>query len=468
MSKELLRRVPIFADVAESEIDRLYALSEEAPIRAGEVLVEEGTPPGPIWVILEGTFEVTKHADTQDIVLSVRKSGELVGEMAVVEQVPRTATVRAIEDGRVLRISQDAFFSVLAKSPQAVKALLHQVASRLRNIERLLVQNMKMASLGTFSAGLAHELNNPAAAVARSSDQLRDALGDWHTRTRQLNSLIFSPAQQKQLDALREELDRQAESPVILDSLERSDREEEIQTWLEAHDIDPDDSWEIADVLVSSGWGANRLEGIAAQFSPEQLVCVIPWLASGGSAYSLLADVSRGAKRISEIVRTVKNYSYLDQSPVQQIDVTTGIEDTLRILSYKITPGITIKREYAPDLPRIEAYASELNQVWTNIVENALDAMQGNGELKLRAYPEGKNVVVEIVDNGPGIPPDVQKQVFDPFFTTKPQGLGTGLGLHIVYNIVVDKHHGLVSLTSRPGETIFKVTLPIQLARSSA
>jgi signal transduction histidine kinase len=466
MSKEFLRRVPIFTELNDSELDALYASGVETPVAAGEVLVEEGTPPGPIWVILDGTFEVTKRTDTQDIVLSLRKAGDLVGEMAVLEQVPRTATVRALEDSRVLRIDPDAFFAVLSQSPAAVRAVLHGVASRLRNIERLLVQNMKMASLGTLTAGLAHELNNPAAAVARSSDQLHDALDEWQRWTGQLSRQALDKEQLLQLDSLRDELDTRADTPLILDSLERSDREEELQAWLDERGID--NSPELAHLLVSSGWKPAALDSIAVNFTLEQLASIIPWLAYGGSTYSLLADVSSGAHRLSEVVKTFKNYSFLDQAPVQRVDVTRGLEDTLRILSYKLTPGITIRREYAPNLPIIEAYASELNQVWTNIIENALDAMQGKGELKLRAYASGMSVVVEIIDNGPGIPEDIWQQVFDPFFTTKAQGLGTGLGLHIVYNVVVEKHHGLIDFTSRPGETVFRVTLPLQLARPAA
>lgn len=466
MNIELLRQVQVFAGLAESDLEQLYASGQEISLKPGEVLVEEGSPPGPIWVILDGSFEVTKRADTQDIVLSVRKPGDLVGEMAVLGQVPRTATVRALESSRVLRISPEVFLTVLAANPSVVHAVIRQVSARLRNIERLLVQNAKMASLGTLSAGLAHELNNPAAAVARSSDQLRDTLSNWQFWTGRLNRLSLSTEQLDHLEGLREELNTRAESPLVLDSLERSDREEEFQSWLQDHNID--EAWELAHLLTSSGWSPSTLEDIAGVFSEKQIPPVISWLAYGNSTYSLLADVRTGAHRISEVVRAVKDYSYLDESPVQQIDITRGLEDTLQILSYKIPPGIVITREYETGLPRIEAYARELNQVWTNLIENAVDAMGGNGALKLRAYASGKNVVVEVIDNGPGISPDIEKQVFDPFFTTKPQGLGTGLGLHIVYNIVVEKHRGLVDFTSRPGETIFRVTLPVALARKEA
>ena len=221
-------------------------------------------------------------------------------------------------------------------------------------------------------------------------------------------------------------------------------------------------------MLVSFGWEVGELDEVAGHFSEEQVPLVISWLAFGCQAHALLDEVGKGATRISEIVKAVKGYSYLDQAPVQQVDIHKGLEDTLIILKHKLKSGITLKREYAPNLPRIEAYASELNQVWTNIIDNAADAMQGQGEITLRTYAKGDDVVVEITDTGPGIPPDVQAHIFEAFYTTKPQGVGTGLGLHIAYNIVVDKHNGRIEVESKPGATTFRVTLPVQLARSQA
>ena len=184
--------------------------------------------------------------------------------------------------------------------------------------------------------------------------------------------------------------------------------------------------------------------------------------------YALLDEVSKSAERISEVVKAVKTYSYLDQAPVQNVDIHEGLENTLIILKYKLKGGVQVTRDYAQDLPRIEAYASELNQAWTNIIDNAIDAMQGQGKLHLRTYRQGEDaVVVEITDNGPGIPPEIQPRIFEPFFTTKPPGVGNGLGLHITYNIIVNKHRGQIKVTSRPGETCFHVTLPIQLRRAS-
>jgi len=233
--------------------------------------------------------------------------------------------------------------------------------------------------------------------------------------------------------------------------------------WLDDHGVEQ--AWELAPVLVSLGWEVEQLEELTADFPDDKLRVVMPWLANGSSSYRLLDEVQSSAERISDIVKAVKTYTFLDQAPIQQIDIHEGLENTLIILRHKLKTGVNVKREYDPNLPHIEAYGSELNQVWTNIIDNAIDAMNGQGEITLRTYARNENVIVELSDNGPGIPPDVQQRIFEPFFTTKGPGTGTGLGLHIVYNIVVDKHHGQITVTSKPGETCFQVTLPIKLAR---
>jgi signal transduction histidine kinase len=466
MSKEFLRRLPLFAELAEADLDRLYKMAKPTPIKRGEVLIQEGDVGESLYVILDGEFEVTKRSGKQDVFLGVRKSGDVIGEMSLVEQAPRTASIRALVDGRVLEVGRPAFLTMLSCSPSAIGITLKTFSSRLSSTQCLLEQNEKMAVLGRMSAELTHELNNPAAAVRRSSDQLRAALSEWERLGVELGRLTFTPDQSEKLSALREEMETHAGTPPALDPLDRSDQEQDVQTWLEDRDIDR--AWELAPMLVSFGWEVGELDEVAGHFSEEQVPLVISWLAFGCQAHALLDEVGKAATHISTIVKAVKGYSYLDQAPVQQVDVHKGLEDTLVILKPKLKSGITIKREYAPDLPHIEAYASELNQVWTNIIDNAADAMHGQGEITLRTYAEGDDVVVEITDSGPGIPPDVQAHIFEPFYTTKPQGEGTGLGLHIVYNIIVEKHNGRIEVNSKPGATTFRVTLPVQLARSQA
>jgi signal transduction histidine kinase len=461
-TKEFLRPLPLFSSLEEQDLDTLTALAEPRTIAAGELLMEQDSPGDALYVVLDGQFEVTKRSGKQDVVLGLRGSGEMLGEMSLLEQAPRMASVRAVRDSRVLAISRPAFYQLLASNPSAVFAILRTFITRLRSTEQLLVHQEKMAALGTLSAGLAHELNNPAAAVRRSAGQLREVLAEWQRTSADLDMLTFDPAQSARLSALRGEMARHT-TTATYDALARSDMESDMESWLDEHGVEQ--GWELAPVLVSLGWGADHLDELAGEFTPEQLRVVVPWLANGSSAYSLLDEVQGSAERISEIVKAVKTYSYLDQAPIQQVDIHDSLENTLVILKHKLKSGVHVTRDYAPDLPRIEAYGSELNQVWTNLIDNAIDAMQGKGEITLRTYARNDSVIVEISDNGPGIPPDVQQHIFEPFFTTKGPGAGTGLGLHIVYNIIVDKHHGQITLTSEPGKTCFQVTLPVKLAR---
>jgi signal transduction histidine kinase len=286
-------------------------------------------------------------------------------------------------------------------------------------------------------------------------------VNDWLRAATELNRFDFDTVQAQRLDELRNELIDRAGYTGDLDPLTRSDREGEAQTWLEDHQIDQ--AWELAPALVALGWNENDLAQLDRIFSRDQAAAVMRWLAHGCAVYALLGDIGLSTQRISEIVRAVKEYSYLDQAPVQEVDVHEGLENTLVILRHKLKQGVRIVRAYSPDLPRIEAHGSELNQVWTNIIDNAVYAMQGQGELTLRTSAHDGFVEVEIGDTGHGIPPEIQARIFEPFFTTKPPGSGTGLGLNITYNIVTQQHGGEIRVESRPGDTRFIVMLPIRL-----
>jgi signal transduction histidine kinase len=460
-----LRRVPLFAGLAEEDLEQLYRMAETVSLDAGELVFEEGSPGDALYVVLDGELEVSKRQGGQDVVLAVRGVGDFIGEMSLLEQAPRSASVRTLRETRLLMISQAAFDTLLSCSPSAYLTMLRTVTSRLRSTESMLVQSEKMAALGTLAAGLAHELNNPSAAIVRSTAQLRDALSDRERSATELGALT-DPRQINMLDALQEETVRRTAArtaaPTPSDPLSLSDQEGELQEWLEDHGVEQ--AWEFSPVLVSFGWDRDELEQLAEHFSRARLPVVVRWLAAGSSVYGLLEEVVKSAEELSEIVKAVKTYSYLDQAPIQDVDIRESLENTLVILRPKLKAGISITRDYADDVPRIEAYGSELNQVWTNIIDNAIDAMQGQGELVLRAYTKDGEVAVETIDNGPGILPEVQPRIFEPFFTTKAPGAGTGLGLHIAYNIVVHKHRGQIQVASRPGETCFRVVLPVRLA----
>jgi signal transduction histidine kinase len=282
----------------------------------------------------------------------------------------------------------------------------------------------------------------------------------WQELTLALGALALDDRQTALLKLLSTEMGEKPAAPVNLGPLARSDLEDELQVWLEDQAIDQ--AWEIGPVLIACGWSIDKVARLREQFNAAQFAVVIRWLCFGNSIYMLLDEVHTSAGRIAEIVRAVKSYSYLDQAPIQNVDIHAGLEDTLTILRSRLSPGIHLMRDYSPEPLKIEAYGSELNQVWTNIIDNAIYAMQGEGQIRIKTHGKDGLVFVEITDSGPGIPPEIQPRIFDPFFTTKPPGSGTGLGLNIVYNII-QKHRGQIQVFSRPGETTFQISLPMQM-----
>ena len=466
MKLDELRQIPLFGDLPEEDLEQLYRMAETVSIPAGQFVLREGDPGDSLYVVLDGELEVTKHQGSQEIQLALYEPGQFFGEMALLERAPRSASVRTLRESSLLVIGQAAFQTLLSCSSSAPLKVLYTVTSRLRSTESMLIQNQKMAALGTLAAGLAHELNNPAAAIRRSTAQLREALAERERLATSLTSLALDPLQKESLRNLQERITGYTTTAPPYDPLTLSEREDELQEWLEDHDVE--EAWELAPVLTASGWDRDELERLGAQFTSTQLPLVVRWLGAGASVYGLLDEVGQSAEAMSEIVGAVKTYSYLDQAPIQDVDVMEGLENTLMLLRSKISTKVTITRDYAEDVPRIEAYGSELNQVWTNIIENAIDAVEGQGELTLRTHSSDKVVTVEIIDDGPGIPQEIQSRIFEPFFTTKAPGVGTGLGLHIAYNIVVNRHRGRIEVTSKPGETHLRVTLPVKLAESNA
>lgn len=462
---DFLRRLPLFAGLSDYDLEKLLDMADRIELPAGGVLMEEGSAGDSLYLALDGEFEVTKRSGNADVVISRRGGGEILGEISLLDQSPRSATVRVTKPTRLLKISRESFLQLLQSNPSATLAIIHTITSRLRTTEAMVRQNEKMAALGTLSAGLAHELNNPAAAARRSADQLRETIAEWTRLASARDELRLNDAQMHAIFELREEIFRRVTAPAQLDSITRSDRESQVQDWLEKHGVV--DAWEAAPTLVNFNWTVEDFERLCETFPDKAFPILAKWIAAGCMVYSLLDEVRLSAERISEIVKAVKEYSYLDQAPIQEVDIHKGLENTLIILRHKLKQGVRVTREYAADLPHIEGYGSELNQVWTNIVDNAIDAMHEQGEITLRTRRQGQDVIVEICDTGPGIPAEIQQRIFEPFFTTKPPGVGTGLGLHITYNIVVNKHFGAIRVESKPGNTCFVVTLPIMMKRQN-
>lgn len=458
-----LRKSPLFQGLSDDELQQLMDMAEPVSLRQGEILIRQGDAGDAAYVVIEGEFEIQKQTGQSLIKIDVRNAGDVVGEMALLSRAPRNATVLAKTDAETLRIPPEAFQQLLVSNSTAAMAVLHWVMARLTQNESLLHQQEKMAALGTMSAGLAHELNNPAAAAQRSAAELSKALLKLQILTHQIESNAFQENQVEWLDRFMQESSRRFASPQKLETLERIELVDQVQAWLGANGVDS--AWEYAPAMVMFGWNVSGLEKLKGNTLFES---ALQWLGIGCLTVALVAEVQHATERLSQIVQAMKSYTYLDQAPLLEVDVHEGLENTLIIMQHKLKQGVTIRREYSPDLPRIEAYASELNQVWTNIIDNAVDAMNGRGEISLRTYAQDDHIVVEIEDTGAGISADIQARIFEPFFTTKPPGKGTGLGLHISHDIIANRHHGQLSVESKPGHTRFKVVLPVKIRASSA
>lgn len=452
---DFLRRVDLFADLDPADLERICNGAEERRLEDGEELFAEGDEGNRAYVIKEGQLEILKASGGREVQIAVRNTGEVIGEMALLEEAPRMASVRARGESVVIGISKERF-DQLTDNPGAMRTMLLGITRRLRETEAMLRQSERMAQLGTMTAGVAHELNNPAAAVRRAADQLAAELHNYDLTRIALGDLGLRGEQPRVLVREISRTSERASHSLDLDALVRSDLEAELERRLERLGVA--EAWELAPRLVDLDLD---LESLSGHFTPNEFAVVLRAVASNFAILSLTNEISQAAGRLSSIVKALKTYSYLDQAPIQQVDIHEGLRDTLLILRGKIGESISVRREFAPDLPKINGYGSELNQVWTNLIDNALDAVHGGGEIVLRTHQEGDWVVVDVEDNGPGIPAEIRAKIFDPFFTTKPPGKGTGLGLDISYRIVVNKHRGDIKLESQPGKTVFAVWLPL-------
>ncbi len=348
-------------------------------------------------------------------------------------------------------MQKDLGIKLMNKNRELERAYLQQ--------ELTLRQSEKLATLGKLSAGIAHELNNPASAVLRGAEHLNKGLIELENSLQELGKISLSEKQFEALKTLKDIIYKKSKHPAELNLLERSDLEDEMELWLSNKGIKK--SWEFASILVNIGFSKDELSKLVDCFSNEQFPIIISFLGSSFTTYNLTEEIKQGSSRVTQIVKALKSYTYLDQAPIQSLDIHEGLDNTLVMLRSQLKDGITVTREYSENLPRIEAYGSELNQVWTNIIDNAVSAMNGKGKILLKTYQSDGWLIVEIKDSGPGIPDEIKPKIFDPFFTTKPPGEGTGLGLNISHNIISQKHKGEISVISKPGETCFQIKLPI-------
>jgi signal transduction histidine kinase len=442
---EVLRGLPYFSDLPQVLLDQVCRQSEKTTVPEETTIIEEDSLSEDMFVIVEGQLRVTKHGHDREVVLATLGPGEVVGEIALLDNAPRTASVTANAPSTLIRIPAEAFESLIEDS-RVVRRMFRTVTSRLRGIEDTLRHEERMAALGRMAAQLMHELNNPAAAVGRSmarAEEVYVALGEATIQLSGIGDLLDRPIPVP-------------DKPTDIDPLTRSALEDEVATFLS--DLEVADAFELSPALVEDGWTVEILEDTVSGLDRETAARFSHWLGLRVLASQLIGEVRIAAGRISELVRVVKNYSYLDQGPVQQINPTEGIRDTLILLKHKLR-GIETIVDIEPDLPTIEASGRDLNQVWTNLIDNAADAMGGSGTLTIRAAMEDGTVVVAITDTGPGIDPEVRERIFDPFFTTKAPGQGTGLGLHTVHTIVT-RSGGTISIDSDSTGTTFTLRFP--------
>jgi signal transduction histidine kinase len=419
--------------------------------------VSEGAPADHFFVLLAGELRITRTYDRQSILMAVTKPGNYSGETTILLDIPWQAAIRVSKPARIFQLNQEHFWRMITTCPSIAKEIFRTATNRMRNLVGYSQQREKLVSLGTMAAGLAHELNNPAAAARRAVTHLQETMDKVQSLHCNLGKILGPDYWTNLLTAAQDATDRVVSAPV-LDHLTRSDRAEVMSTWLAEHGVAA--PWHLAPTFVNASLDSAWLEQLAAKLPPPSHPDAFGWLAARIDLKTLLNQVDQSTGRISELVKAIKSYSYMDQSPMQEIDIHEGIESTLTMLGYKLK-NVTLVRAFDRTVPRISGYGNELNQVWTNLIDNAIDAVNGKGKICIGTCREDDQLVVEIVDNGAGIPLEVQARMFEPFFTTKGVGAGTGLGLVISNRIVGDRHGGEIEFESHPGETRFKVRLPI-------
>ncbi|WP_433159778.1 sensor histidine kinase [Kribbella sp. CA-247076] len=460
MNTEELRGIALFAGLTDEQLGELIDGSTEVRIEPGVVLFHEGEPADYWWVLVEGAIALHRQIGREDTVMGkIDVPGRWAGGFrAWDEHGVYLATGRGIAEGRVVRVPADVLRERIDAWFPLGGHLIKGVYGTARAIESTARQRDALITLGTLAAGLAHEINNPAAAAARSVSALDTACASLLSALRRLAEGEVTAAQFSALDSLRLELGAGTAAP---DPVDLADAENTISEWLDRHDVEND--WLIAPPLAAAGASTEWCER-AADVLGDALEPGLEWVASTLAATTLLGEVKESTRRISELVAAVRSYSQLDRGSIQTIDVTEGIESTLVMLGHKLRDGIEVIRAYGADVPRIDAYAGELNQVWTNLIDNAVDAMAGRGTLRISTRTDGDRIVVEFADTGPGMPPEVVARAFEPFYTTKDVGKGTGLGLDIAQRIVVEHHGGTITIESHPGATTVAVRLPPQPA----
>jgi signal transduction histidine kinase len=461
MTFQDLRAIRLFDGLDDAQLHQLVSVGEDLSFAPGEDLFHEAQPADHWWVLIEGSVGLLRRSGNEETLLGMMETpGQWAGGFqAWDEHGVYLATGRGASAGRMVRVPAERLRECADQWFPFGVHLLMGLVQTARKIESVARQREALVALGTLAAGLAHEINNPASAATRAADALADASQTMVASVGALAEGAVSPAQLAELDVLRREIDPHV---VHVDPLAAADREDAISDWLQAHGVERD--WLVAPPLAVAGVDVAWCEKAAEVLDDGALQAGLEWVASSLSMTTLLAEVRESTHRISDLVAAVRSYSQMDRASVQKVDVTDGLESTLVMLSHRLRDGVEVRRDYGVDVPHIEAFAGELNQLWTSLIDNAIDAMEGSGTLRLSTRPGLGGIVVEIGDTGPGMSEAVRAHAFEPFFTTKEVGKGTGLGLDVARRIVVERHGGEITIEPRPGETVVRVLLPLRPA----
>ena len=452
---ELLHQVSVFADLPQDQIDWFVSQSKEVPLKAGDSYVRQGDPADAMFVLLEGQFQWRGEFSGESFVRDM-SAGEVTGVLPFSRMKTYMVTGRALTDARILRFPASLFPQLVQRMPELATRLVGIMSDRIREITRFEQQRDRLAALGKLSAGLAHELNNPASAAQRATSQLRELLMRVRDASHDLGKRNLTASQRAEIETLEASLMRADGHPS--DALAIADLEDQLDSLFRSHG--QNDLWQLAANLARQNFKPEEVKHIFETFDADTARAALCRISASVEIAGLLHELESSTSRISELVKAIKEYTFMDQAPIQNVDIVKTLENTLTILNHKLKKGVTVQRDYQKVPLLVNSFGSELSQVWTNIIDNAIDAMCGKGELRVRTYREDDCVVVEIGDNGPGIPLEVQPRIFEPFFTTKGVGEGTGLGLDTVQRIV-KKHRGSIQVHSKPGDTRFQVWLPL-------
>ncbi|MGA7520917.1 MAG: ATP-binding protein [Acidobacteriaceae bacterium] len=452
---EALRRVSALHGLSDAELEWLATHSEEVSYPAGAPIFREGDPATKLWFLLRGEVHVRRQQG--GLALFIGRAGQITGVLPFSRMKTHGGQGFAASDVWGLQIDRAMFPEMLTAIPSMAQRCVSVLLDRVREMTRLEQQTEKLNALGKLAGNLAHELNNPASAAQRSAAGLIEELSTYGHQKFRLGSLCLDDAHLERVRAWRNRMEEQARARPA-DSVTQAQREDELQRWLREHNVG--NSWQIVPDLAELGIAADNLDELSDLLGGDHLEIVLSQFASSARTERLARAMLDATTRIFDLIGAVKDYSWMDQAPIQQVDIPQSLDTTLTMLQSRLEK-VEIERRYDPGLPRIAAYASELNQVWMALLENALDAMRNQGKLTLSVHLSGDFLVTEIWDNGPGIPAEIQARIFEPFFTTKAPGSGLGLGLDTAQRIV-RQHRGYIHVQSEPGETCFQVRLPIE------